>query len=535
MARSWLKALGQRRSVAGPVHTRPTLEALEDRWLLSTNVLTYHNDNARTGGNLQETVLTPANVNSGQFGKLFSVPVDGQVYGQPLYLENVAVPGQGTHNVVYVATEHDSVYAFDADHGGAPLWQDSFINPAAGVTPIPSADCHCDAIAPEIGITSTPVIDPASGTLYVVGAMKTAAGRRAGYVQKLFALDVATGAEKVGDGVSIKASMPGTGDGGSTMTFSAKHHLQRAALLLLNGVVYVSFTSHCDIPPNHGWVMGYDARTLRRVSVFNTSPDGQQSTIWQSGAGPAADAAGQIYFITGNGSFDANAGGRNFGDSFVKLRARRSRLRATDYFSPFDQARLAAHDLDLGSGGLLLLPDQPGTIPHLLVGAGKEGTVYLLNRDHLGRFHRRVDQVVQELTKVISPSYGSPAYFDAGGQRWIYYGGEGDVLKAFPLVNGLLAPTPSSISPMTFFSPGATPSISANGTSDGILWVLCAKPSALFAFDATNLGVELYDSTQAGTRDQLDKVVRFTVPTVADGKVFVGTQHALTVYGERSS
>jgi hypothetical protein len=531
MARNWLRPL-TRRSAGRRGSRRPTLEPLEDRWLPSTNVLTYHNDNARTGDNLQETVLTPANVNAQQFGKLFSEPVDGQVYGQPLYLENVNVPGQGTHNVVYVATENDSVYAFDADHGGAPLWQDSFINPAAGVTPIPSADVRCDAITPEIGITSTPVIDPASGTLYVVAALKTAVGGKVGYVQKLFALDVTTGAEKVPGGTVIKASIPGTGDGGSVMTFNAKQHLQRAALLLLDGVVYVAFTSHCDNPPNHGWVMGYNARTLRRVMVFNASPDGHDATVWQSGAGPAADAAGHIYFITGNGTFDANTGGRDFGDSFVKLRAG-GRLAVADSFTPFNQARLSSLDQDLGSGGPLLLPDQPGPHPHLIIGAGKEGTIYLVNRDRLGRFHRRGDQVVQELVQAIGPSFGSPAYFDAGaGGRWLYYGGEADFLRAFQLVNGLLTPSPGAISAQRFLTPGATPSVSANGTANGIVWALSTKPAGLFAFDATNLGRELYDSTQNAARDQLDAVVRFTVPTVADGKVFVGTQHALTVYGE---
>jgi outer membrane protein assembly factor BamB len=505
-------------------------DILEGRYLPSTNVLTYHNDNARTGDDLHETVLTPADVNPSQFGKLYSVPVDGQVYAQPLYLENVAVPGQGAHNVVYVATENDTVYAFDADRG-ALLWHDSLANPAAGVTPVPSGDLQCPSITPQIGVTATPVIDPASGTLYAVAAFKVLGRHKARYVQRIFAIDVATGALKLGGPRTIRASVPGAGDGGTAVTFNGKKELSRAALLLLDGVVYTAWTSHCDATPTHGWVIGYRADTLKRVAVFNTSPGGQLSTIWQSGGGLAADAAGNIYFLTGNGTFDANHGGRDYGDSFVRLRTH-GRLRAADYFTPFNQAGLSAHDDDLGSGGPLLLPDQPGAPGPLLVGASKAGTIYLLDRGHLGRFHRRSDRVVQELGGAVGRAFDTPAYFDGGGQRWLYYAGENDVVRAFPLVGGRLAPVPSSASGMPFFTPGATPSVSADGTSGGIVWALNVGPPGLYAFDATDLGHLLYSSDQFGVRDQLDGVIKFSVPTVADGKVFVGTSQALTVYGE---
>jgi hypothetical protein len=512
---------------------RPALVELEPRLLLATDVLMYHNDHALTGQNLAETSLTWANVNSAGFGKLFTDPVDGPVYAQPLVRTGVVVPGQGPLDLVLVATEHDSVYAFDADSPGPPVWQDSFINPAAGVTPVPDADLNSNSINPEVGITGTPVIDPASNTLYVVAFTKEVSGGTTAYVQRLHALDLATGAEKYGGPVVIQVSVPGTGPGsnGGVVSFDAFHHNQRPGLVLDNGVVIITWASFDDRTPYHGWVIGYDAHTLRQVALFNTTPDGGLGGIWQSGAAPAVDAAGNLYFITGNGTFDAgspNPPNRDFGDSFVKLSLTPAGLTLADSFTPFNQATLDVRDEDLGSGGPLLLPDQTGPSTHLLVGAGKEGKLYLLDRDHLGGFDPSVDHVVEEVPQAVSSAFATPAYFN--GQ--IYLAGVSDNLKAFAVSGGLLSSAPVSQSSAVFPYPGATPSISANGSSDGIVWVLAGAGTAVLrAYRAGNLATELYDSTQAGSRDQFGNAVKFAVPTVVNGKVYAGTQAGLTVFG----
>ena len=322
-------------------------------------------------------MLTPTNVNSSQFGKLFSYPLDGVSYASALYLANLNIPGKGVHNVVFAATEHDSVYAFDADgQGSQPLWQVSFINPAAGITTIPSVDTatvpDCCDIYPEVGITSTPVIDPSSGTLYVEAATKEVAGSITNYVQRLHALDLGTGAEKFGGPVVLQASVPGTGEGaqGGQVAFGALHQGQRTGLLLSSGTIYMGFGSHEDYPIFHGWVMGYNATNLQnQVMAYLTTPNGSDGGIWHAGGGVAADASGNVYFATGNGTFDANVGGSDYGDSVEKLSPGGALL---DYFTPHDQANMDANDLDLSSGGLLLLPDQGGPYPHLLVSARKE-------------------------------------------------------------------------------------------------------------------------------------------------------------------
>jgi hypothetical protein len=506
---------------------RPSLELLEGRTLPAVDVLTGHNDNARTGDNLQETTLTPANVNPTQFGKRFSDPVDGQVYAQPLVVTGVSLPGQGTHDLVIVATEHDSVYAFDANHAGAPLWQTSFINPAAGVTTLSTADVHATAIAPEIGITSTPVIDRAAGTLYVVAMTKEVVGGQAVQVAKLHALDLTTGADKLPP-VVIQAKVRGLG---RVVRFDPRQELNRAALLLSDGIVYTAWASHDDQPKDHGWVIAYNAANLAPVGAFNTSPDGQLATVWQSGGGLAADAAGRPFLVTGNGTFSANQGGRDFGNSVLRLAFGGGRV--SDFFAPFNDVALSKGDVDLGSGGPLLLPDQAGRHPHLLLAAGKAGTVYLIDRDHLGGFSPARDRVVQELRRVLQPEFGVPAFFDAGnGLQLVYYAAVDDQLKAFQLVNGVLSPAAAFVSADVFGYPGATPSVSANGTANGIVWALDQQTSALRAYDATNVGTELYSSSDSGGRDQLDQVVKFTVPTVANGEVFVGTNGTLTVFGE---
>jgi len=489
-----------------------------------SGVLTYHNDNARTGQNLNEAVLTPANVNQSAFGKLFSYGVDGYVYAQPLFVPSVNFPGVGPRNAVYVATEHDSVYAFDAE-SAASLWQVNFLGP--GVTTIPGLETDCDQILPEIGITATPVIDPASGTIYVVAVTKedSVGG---GYVHRLHALDLSTGAERSGSPVVIQASAPGS-DGG-TITFNPRSQNERSGLLLLNGVVYTAWSSHCDIAPYHGWLIGYDARTLAQVSVYITTPSGSQAAIWGGGAGPAVDAQGNIFIATGNGSFDADRGGQTYGDSFVKLTPRQGGMSAVDYFAPSNQAILAQDDEDLGSGGVLVVPDSAGNAahPHLLVGAGKQGRIYLVDRDNMGRFDLNTENNLQTLNGVIRASFGTPAYFN----NTLYYGGSGDPLQAFTFSGAALSATASSRSPKSFAFPGTTPSLSSNGTSNGIVWAIeNAGQAVLHAYAAEDLSRELYNSARAGGQDDAGRYVKFSVPTIANGRVYVGGQSSVAVFG----
>lgn len=512
---------------------RPALLELEPRLVPSADVLTYHNDNARAGANLAETTLTPALVNASDFGQLFTDAVNGAVYAQPLYKSGVNVPGRGSLDLVFVATEHDSVYAFDANHPGPAVWQDSFINPAAGVTTVADADLHSSSISPEVGITGTPVIDPTTGTLFVVAFTKEVTGGNTTFVQRLHALDLATGAEKLGGPVVIQATAPGSGQGGdgATVTFDALHQNQRPGLLLDNGVVYITWASFDDRTPYHGWVIGYNAQTLQQVAVFDSTPDGGLGGIWQAGAAPAADAQGNIYLVTGNGTFDAGspaAPNDDYGDSFLKLTPTPAGLTVTSFFTPFNQNLLDARDEDLGSGGPVLLPDQAGPSPQLLVGAGKEGKVYLLDRNSLGGFNPSADHVVQELPGAVTSAFDTPAYFNGA----IYYGGVGDTLKAFNLSGGLLSAGPTQATSQSFGYPGATPSVSANGSTDGIVWVVQNGPTAVLrAFAAGDLGTELYDSSQAGMRDQLGPGVKFAVPTIVNGKVYVATQTGLAVFG----
>jgi hypothetical protein len=497
-----------------------------------SGTFTWRNDNARTGQNRQELLLTPATVNPAKFGKVFSFPVDGEVYAQPLYVPNVSVPGQGTRNVLYVATEHDTVYAFDADgRTTSPLWARSLI-PAGGTTvPLPSPDLDCaDIIHPEIGITGTPVIDPQTNTLYVVGMSKESSN----VVQRLHALDIATGAEKFGGPKVIQASVRGIGAGGDgqgNIPFDSLHQNQRAALLLSGGRVYIVWASFCDIDPYHGWVLGYAAANLQQVAVFNTTPNGTEGGIWQTGAGPSADSSGNIYVITGNGTFDQNIGGVDFGDSFLKLNANLTSV--LDFFTPFNQALLSETDLDVGSGGAVVLPDQPGTAhPHLILGGGKEGKLYVVDRDNLGHFRPTDDsQIVQSFSVSSDGFFSTPAFWENN----VYIAGNGDFLKAFRLSGGLLSTTPTSQSSVFFDYPDATPAISSNGSTNGIVWALQTngfatfEPSILRAYDATDLSVELYNSTSA--RDQAGPAVKFAVPTVANGRVYVGTGNEVTVYG----
>jgi hypothetical protein len=505
------------------------------------NVLTYHNDNARTGANLSETNLTLVNVTNTTFGKLFSYAVDGQVYGQPLCVANVAITNKGTHNVVFVATEHDSVYAFDADNNSSsnalPLWQVNFLNPGAGVTTVPSTDVNSDNVAPEIGITSTPVIDLSTATIFVEAKTKEVSGLTTNYMHRLHALALGSGAEKFGGPVLIHPVVAGTGDGNDGaghVPFNGLRQMNRPGLLLLNGVVYAAYASHGDNGPYHGWLLGFNAQTLQPQGVLNLTPNGGLAGVWQAGGAPAADASSNIYFITGNGTF--NPTNRNYGDSFIRVAASGTSLTVTDYFTPFNQQSLSDQDLDLGSGGAMMLPDAVGSVahPHLLVGAGKEGKLYLLDRDNLGHFNPTNDnQVVQSFAAGQAEwSFDTPAYFNGT----LYYSGAGDVLKAFSFSSGLINTNPVSVGGRTLGWPGATPSISANGTNAAIVWVLQTDaapsgPAILRAYNATNLTIELYNSTQGGTRDVPGDAIKFTVPTIANGKVYVGTASGLAVFG----
>jgi hypothetical protein len=544
-------------SRSSPTACKPAIELLEVRRMLSVNVLTFRYDGALDGLNSQETALTPSNVNSAQFGELFSIPVDGQVYAQPLYLSSLAIPGDGTHNVLFVATENDSVYAFDANSGSL-LWHDSLIDPSAGVTPVPNTDLPDPyVIAPEVGITSAPVIDSATDTLYVVAYTKDVSGSSTSYEYSLYALDAATGAEEDGGPVTISGSVNGTGEGNNgqgQVVFNALQQDQRPGLLLLNGVVYVAFASWGDSQPYHGWIMGYNAATLQQVAVFNDTPNGGEGGIWLSNGGMDTDGT-YIYLSTGNGTFDTTLNSSGFpidgdyGDSVIKLAVDPDSsptnqningwgLQVVDYFTPDNQQTLDDDDLDLDSGGVLLLPTQAGPYPDELIAAGKQGTIYVINRNDMGHFDPNANNIIQELDGVLGMegasggAFDTPAYFNGE----VYYGGVDDPLEAFQVNDGLLSTSPTSESGNTYQYPGASPTVSADGTSDGIVWALQTSneldsPAVLYAYNATNLSDELYNSIQVASRDQAGPAVRFEAPVVANGEVFVATDGQIDVYG----
>jgi hypothetical protein len=494
-------------------------------------IFTYHYDDARDGLNSNESILTPANVNQSSFGKLFSRRVDGYVYAEPLYVKAVQIPRRGTRAVVYIATEHDSVYAFDASGAASkPFWKVSFLNRRQKITTIPWESVGTSDLIPEIGITGTPVIDPTSNTLYV--SVPTL--EKGTYFHRLHALDLSTGAEKFGSPVVISATMPGSGagsDGNGSIHFVALLANQRSGLALSNGVVYVAFASHGDNGPYHGWILGYDAATLAQVSMFMTTPNGSLGGIWMAGGAPVIDADGNIYTGIGNGSFDADTGGIDYGDSLVKLGpTATSNFGVVDYFTPYDQQVLDNLDLDFGSSGMIALPDQDVGPPHLVFSGSKEGTLYLLDRDNLGHFHANDDsQIVQSIAGETTGDFSTPAYFN----ETIYVDGESDNLKAFSLANGQLSTSPVSISSGEFGYPGGSPVVSANGAQDGIVWMVGNSGTAvLHAFDANDLTTELYNSTQARKkRDAMTGYVKFSVPTIANGQVFVGSVKRLTVFG----
>jgi len=515
-----------------------------------TGVFTQRYDAQRTGQNRQEFALTPATVTPSTFGKLFACAVDGEVYAQPLYAANLAIAA-GTHNVVLVATMNDSVYAFDADaRPCVQYWKKSFLG--TGVTTVPPADTgEAGDINTIIGITGTPVIDPATRTLYVVAKTKEPTN----YFQRLHALDLATGNEKFGGPANISSALtvPGTGDTGDSSTCSSSagnvpfcplRENQRPGLLLLNGMVYVAWASHGDIQPYHGWVIGYKAADLTQAPVlFNTTPNGGLGGIWMTGTGPAADASGNIYVISGNGTFDTMAPRADYGDSFIKLSTAGGGLSVADFFTPANQSFLDSNDFDVGSGGAIVLPDSAGspTHRHLLIGGDKQGVLYVIDRDSMTGFNPNGDQILQKVPVTAGPAciicglFSTPAYWEGK----LYVVAIRDVLKQYTVVNGTLSLLPAVQASDMFGVPGATPAVSSNGATNGIVWVLDTTnngtngsvngAAVLFAYDATNLN-KLFSSPPSGA-GAAGNAVKFTVPTVANGKVYVGTQTELSVFG----
>jgi hypothetical protein len=524
-------------------------------------VLMQHNDLGRTGQNLNETALTTSNVRSTTFGKLFSYPVDNQVYAQPLYVPNVSIPGQGTHNVLYVATEGDSIFAFDAD-GLSPtlLWSVNFTNPASGVNTISCtlSGLTC-SVYPTTGITGTPVIDPTTKIMYVLARTAETSAGITTYVQRLHALDITTGAEMLGGPVVIGGSVPGTGQGSKhgVLTFNTLHENHRPGLVLANNNIYIAWAGSI-----HGWVMAYNAQTLAQVAIFSTTPNGTLGGIWAAGNGLAVDSNGDLYAATGDGTFDANTGGPDYGDTLIKFSPT---LQVLDYFTPMDQACRAplSIDLDLGAGGPMILPTQGGTFPDEIIQAGKGGApcdqfpdgnfavpIYLVNRDSMGGYDPTQDHDIQTIEGTVHGYWSNPAYFQGPTSAYVYYSGmtsesgAGDYLKAYTVTNGVVSTTAASQT-SNLFKIGSTPSISAHGTSNGIVWAMQRKDTlssapgnqaaVLYAYLATNVAKSLYNSAQTKQfghiRDQMGCATKFQTPTIANGKVYVGTENEVDVFG----
>jgi hypothetical protein len=539
-------------TITAVLQTNPPISASAGVTIISasafTGVFSWRNDNALTGQNPQETMLTPLNVGGGRFAKLFGCPVDGQVYAQPLYVANVTIPSQGTHNVVYVATENDSVYAFDADKSSCQLlWQVSFINPTAGITTVPATDPNLTGetdITPEIGITGTPVIDPNTATLYVVAKTEVIEMGSPVYMQKLHALDLTTGwvagvvgAEKLGGPATIQASVKGGGQGSfqDEVSFDPLKENQRSALLLAGGNVYIAFDSYGDADPFHGWLFAYHAADLQAApAVFNSTPNGSRGGIGESGAAPSSDTNGNIFVATSDGTFDG-AASSDYAETLLKIHANTasSAFTIADTFTPSNEAILNLTRNYFGSTGVLVLPDSAGSVlhPNLAIAGGQAGTLYLLDRNNLGGFTPGGPDRVVQTVPLSSPIFGTAAYWT--GNNTVYVAAAGDNLRAFALTSGTLGS--SSCSPTTLCSSdtfplfGASPVISSNGSVDGIVWAVdtsgsaIAAPAILRAYNATNLGNELYKSPASGT-GAAGVAVKFAVPTVANGKVYIGTQ-----------
>ena len=502
---------------------------------LAAQITTSQYDNARTGANLHETILTPKNVNVRTFGKLGAFQVDGPVYAQPLYVPGLDIPGKGKHNVLYVATEHDSVYAFDADRpGDQPLWRISFLDAQRDITPLSARDVQCPFLRPEVGITATPVIDMKTGTLYVLA--RTRIGHALGaneYFQHLHALAITTGVEKFGGPKLITATVAGRGAGssGGKVAFDPLKENPRASLLLVNGNIILSWASSCDVDPYHGWVMAYAADTLQQKAVLNVTPDGDEGGIWASDTGPAADEHGNIYVPTGNGTFTAANGGRDYGDSVLKLDP--ATLAINDYFTPSDQLQLSEADLDLGSSGPTVVPDQPGAHPHLLLQPSKGGMLYVLDRDKLGKFQSGGNAIVQQIKMGGDGGYGAVAWWNGHA----YFAASNDYLREYTMSGGQLKVTTFAREPR-YENPGATPAISADGTKNAIVWAITTRtwngserPAVLYAYDAANIARPIYNSEENAARDRAANATRFVVPLVVNGHVYFGTRNEVEVYG----
>jgi hypothetical protein len=498
------------------------------------DVLTYHNDIARTGQNLTETILNPGNVNSDSFGKLFTIAVDGKVDAQPLLANGVVISGKGTHNVLVVVTEHDSVYALDADTG-VSLWKVSVLK--SGETPSDSR--NCGQVAPEIGVTSAPVINRAGGphgAIYLVAMSKDTSGN---YHQRLHALDLTTGAELFSGPKEIQATYPGKGDNSTNglVVFDPAQYKERTGLLLLEGTVYTAWASHCDIRPYTGWIIGYSATSLAQTTVLNVTPNGEEGAIWMAQAGLAADSTGNIYLLDANGSFDTTLNAKGFpskgdyGNAFLKL-STSGGLAVADYFEMKNERQENLTDTDLGSGGSLVLPDLKdgaGTTWHLAVGAGKDGNLYLVNRDSMGKYSVTANKIYQEIPDALPGGvWAMPAYFN----NTIYYGPVGSPILAFQFTNAKLQAGPVAQTAASFGYPGVTPSVSANNKTNGIVWgTESTSPGILHAYDATDLK-EIYNSNQAArSRDHFGTGSKFVAPTIANGRVYIGTTTGVAVFG----
>jgi hypothetical protein len=521
-------------------------------------VFTYHNDLSRDGANTQEYALSPSTVTTATFGKLFSCPVDGAVYTQPLWVPGLNINGE-PHNVIFVATQHDTVFAFDADASPCvTYWHQNLLG--AGENPVVWNDvgyCYGD-VYPEVGVTGTPVIDPATNTIYLVSASEVgttggACSANPGtFYHRLHALDITTGNEQPNSPVTIAAKVAGTGDGSAVVNFSSQFHHNRSGLALSNGTVYVAFAAHEDATPYHGWLLGYGAADVQQqTSVFNTTPNGGLGGIWAGGGAPAVDSAangGDVYVATGNGIFDESSGmalANDYGDSVLRLNPlagptpNGANLSLAGWFTPYNELTLEGNDTDLGSGGPVLLPDQTVGPPHLLVQLGKDGVVYLIDRDNMGQFQMNTNsQILQYFAGTGGGFWGTAAFWENG----LYFAGNGDNLKLFSFSGGMFGTTPASQSSQAFNFPDASPSISSQGSSNGIAWAIDASlyghsspgtgPAILHAYDATNLATELWNTTMAANnRDQAGNAVKFVPPTIANGKVYLSTRTEIDVYG----
>jgi len=501
----------------------------------AAQVTTAQYGNARTGAATNETTLTPRNVRSATFGKIGTFEVDGDVYAQPLYVPRLEIANRGTHDVLFVATEHGSVYAFDATNSRLPpLWEISFIDPALDITPVPFRDASCPFIRPEIGITPTPVIDLESGIMYVLMRTKepTARGDHR-YVQRLHAINIHTGTDRLPP-VEIRASVRGTGAGSKmgVIEFEPLRENPRAALLLNRGVVYLSWASACDVGPYHGWIIAYDAKTLRQAGIFNASPGGSEAGIWQGDAGLAADSAGNVFAVTGNGTFSETGPSFDYGNTVLKLSLTPSGLVVRDYFTPSNEKQLSIADLDLGSSGPVLIDEQRGPHRHMLLVTGKAGVSYLIDRDKMGHYQPGDDPHVITTVRTSESGFGAPAYWNHN----LYIWGSNDVLKSYRVnAGGLSTPVLSSAKSA---DPGAPAVVSANGDTNGVVWAIetrtwrgADKPAVLHAFDASNVRNEIYNSEMIPGRDRAGIALRFAMPTVAAGRVYVGVKSAVDMYG----